>query len=146
MAVYDKKDGVNTGKIKKRRFLHLNYGNLCVLFSVEQWLDWESRTKCYITKPHHLKLIRYTNLIYSKLTLDKETKEYLSILYIYKWHTDICLFVCLFVCWCVEGSWKYKPLHQSWWNFHAHPHLSKEGFGAGFTPYPSPVGLGGLKP
>jgi len=26
MAVYDKKDGVNTGKMKKCRFLHLNYG------------------------------------------------------------------------------------------------------------------------
>jgi len=30
--------------------------------------------------------------------------------------------------------------------FHAHTHLSKEGFGAGLTPTPSPLGLGGLKP
>jgi len=28
--------------------------------------------------------------------------------------------------------------------FHAHPHLSKECFGAGFTPFPSPR-LGGLE-
>jgi len=26
---------------------------------------------------------------------------------------------------------------------HAHPHLSKEGFGAGLTPSPFPLGLGG---
>jgi len=30
--------------------------------------------------------------------------------------------------------------------FHTHPHLSKEGFGAGLTPAPSCLGLGGLKP
>jgi len=30
--------------------------------------------------------------------------------------------------------------------FHAHPHLSKEGFGAGLTAVPSPLGLGGSKP
>jgi len=30
-------------------------------------------------------------------------------------------------------------------NFQAHPHLSKEGFGAGLTPSPSPLGRGGLK-
>jgi len=29
---------------------------------------------------------------------------------------------------------------------HAHPHLSKEGFGPGLTPPPHPLGLGGLKP
>jgi len=28
---------------------------------------------------------------------------------------------------------------------HPHPHLSKEGFGPGLTPAPSPLGLGGLK-
>jgi len=30
--------------------------------------------------------------------------------------------------------------------FHAHPHLSKEGFGVGLTPTPSILGMGGLKP
>jgi len=29
--------------------------------------------------------------------------------------------------------------------FHAHPHLSKEGFGTGLTPALPPWGLGGLK-
>jgi len=29
---------------------------------------------------------------------------------------------------------------------HTHPNLSKEGFGPGLTPNPSPLGLGGLKP
>jgi len=29
--------------------------------------------------------------------------------------------------------------------FRAHPHLSKEGFGAGFTPSPSPLGMAGLE-
>jgi len=30
--------------------------------------------------------------------------------------------------------------------FHTHPHLSKEGFGPGLTPAPSPPGPWGLKP
>jgi len=29
--------------------------------------------------------------------------------------------------------------------FHAHPHLSKKGFGAGLTPVPLPPGPGSLK-
>jgi len=54
------------------------------------------------------------------------------------------MFVCLSV-----GTWRadgnpnpYIDLDDI---FHAHPHLSKEGFGAGLTPVPSALGLGGLK-
>jgi len=58
-------------------------------------------------------------------------------LYIYG-RTDVCLFV---------GTWRangnpnpYTDLDEI---LHPHPHLSKEGFGAGLTP--CPLGLGGPK-
>jgi len=54
--------------------------------------------------------------------------------------TDVCLFVCMSV-----GMWRANQNPNPYTNldeiFHAHPHLSKEGFGAGLT-----LGLGGLKP
>jgi len=56
------------------------------------------------------------------------------------------MFVCLSVCWYVDGKWKSKPLNRSWWIFHVHPILSKEGYGAGLTPLPpGPVGLETVK-
>jgi len=55
------------------------------------------------------------------------------------------MFVCLSV-----GMWRanrnpnpYTDLDEI---FHAHPHLSKEGFGAGLIPPPPHLGMGGLKP
>jgi len=46
--------------------------------------------------------------------------------------------------WRVNGN--SSPCTNSDKIYHAHPHLSKEGFGAGLTPAPLPLGLGGLKP
>jgi len=47
------------------------------------------------------------------------------------------MFVCLSV-----GTWRAngnpKPCTDLDEIFHAHPHMSKEGFGAGLTPSPSP--------
>jgi len=43
----------------------------------------------------------------------------------------------LFVSWHVEGWWKSKPLHRSWWNF---AHTSPPG--PGLTPPPSPPWAG----
>jgi len=55
------------------------------------------------------------------------------------------MFVCLSVgMWRVNGNPNpYTDLDEI---FYAHPHLSMEGFGAGLTPAPSPLGLVGLKP
>jgi len=55
------------------------------------------------------------------------------------------MFVCLSV-----GMWRANgnpnPCTDLDEIFHAHPLLSKEGFGPGSTPAPSPPGPGGLKP
>jgi len=55
------------------------------------------------------------------------------------------MFVCLSV-----GMWRANGNPNPCTNldeiFHAQPHMSKEGCGAGLTPTPSPVDLGGLKP
>jgi len=46
--------------------------------------------------------------------------------------------------WRADGNPKpYTDLDEI---FHAHTRLSKKGFGAGLTPSPSNLGLGGLKP
>jgi len=58
--------------------------------------------------------------------------------------TDVCLFVYLLVCGgLMEIQTPNTDLDEI---FHAYPHLSKEDFGAGLTPAPSPLGMGGLKP
>jgi len=58
------------------------------------------------------------------------------------------MFVCLSVClsvgmWRANGSPNLCTDHDE--ILQAYPHLSKEGFGAGLTPAPSPLGLGVLK-
>jgi len=63
---------------------------------------------------------------------------YLSSIYPYKnGHSDVCLSV---------GWWRAKgnpkPCTDLDEIFHAHPHVSKEGFGAGLTPAPAPPGPG----
>jgi len=54
----------------------------------------------------------------------------------------------MFVCPSV-GMWRANqnpnPCTDQIKILHAHPHLSKEGFGAGLTPVPSHLGLGCLK-
>jgi len=54
------------------------------------------------------------------------------------------MFVCLSVgMWSANGNPNpYTDLDEI---LHAHPHLSKEGFGAGLTPAPSPPGPRGLE-
>jgi len=55
------------------------------------------------------------------------------------------MFVCLFI-WRANGN--PNPCTDLDEIFHAHPHLSKEDFGAGLIPgpWPLPLGLGVLKP
>jgi len=55
--------------------------------------------------------------------------------------TDVCLSIGI---WRANGN--PNPCSNLDEIFQAHPHLSKEGFGAGLTTAPSHVGLGGLKP
>jgi len=58
-------------------------------------------------------------------------------IYLYKYingRTDVCLSVC----WYVEGQWNANPCTDRDEILHPHPHLSKEGFGAGLSPAPSP--------
>jgi len=52
----------------------------------------------------------------------------------------VCLFVCLLVCGGLMEIQTPAPILMKF------PQLSKEGFGAGLTPAPHPLGLGGLKP
>jgi len=49
----------------------------------------------------------------------------------------------MFVCWYVEGNENPNPCTDLDEMLHAHPHLSKEGFGTGLTPTPSPPGAWG---
>jgi len=55
----------------------------------------------------------------------------------------------MFVCMSV-GMWRANGNSNPFTDLdeictHAHPHLSKEGFGTGLTSHPFPLGLGGLK-
>jgi len=61
--------------------------------------------------------------------------------YIYKnGRTDVCLPVGL---WRANGNPNHFTDQEE--ILHPHPYLSKEDFGAGLIPSPSPLGLGGLK-
>jgi len=66
------------------------------------------------------------------------------LLYIKNGHTDVCLFVRPSV-----GMWRANGIPNPYTDldeiFHAHPNLSKEGFGPGLTPACSPLGPGGLE-
>jgi len=52
------------------------------------------------------------------------------------------MFVCLLVCGWANGN--LDPCTVLDEIFHAHPHVSKEGFGAGFSPTSYPLGLRGV--
>jgi len=57
----------------------------------------------------------------------------------------IQMFVCLFVIGMWRANGNPNPCTKFDEIFHAHPHLSKEGFGAGLTPPPPTWAWGGLE-
>jgi len=87
----------------------------------------------------HLSLAVRPGLASSEIKASFRTSP--GYIYTYKW-----AYKCLFVCLLVHGGLMEIQTPTLYKILHPHPHLSKEGFGAGLNPAPFPLGLGAWNP